>query len=196
MNVLKFTVAILSLLSVLFSFLAPVVTAAISHALWDPNSNVKYLSCKKGDISMCCLKLNVYLSVKSLQREETVLSFDGTKKGESWSWSLEQQVIKASLTRWPLNALGRWHCRGNSWTLSSKLLDTHTYFFPKSSPFFPWLQDFDTLFPSLYSVAPMSTMSWNSDTYDSEACNRIKFDYSCEREILSQESLLWDISYK
>lgn len=101
MNVLKFTVIILSLLSVFFSFPAPVVTATLSHALWDPNSNVKYLFCKKGDMSMCCLKLNVYLSVKSLQREETVLSFDGTKKGESRSWSLEQQVIviKASLTR-------------------------------------------------------------------------------------------------
>lgn len=101
MNVLKFTVIILSLLSVFFSFPASVVTATLSHALWDPNSNVKYLSCKKGDMSMCCLKLNVYLSVKSLQREETVLSFDGTKKGESRSWSLEQQVIviKASLTR-------------------------------------------------------------------------------------------------
>lgn len=83
MNVLKFTVALLSLISIFFSFLAPVVTATISHALWDPNSNVKYLSCKKGDISMCCLKLNVYLSVKSLQRDETLLSFDGTKKGES-----------------------------------------------------------------------------------------------------------------
>lgn len=82
-NVLKFTVALLSLISVFFSFLAPVVTGTMSHALWDPSSNVKYLSCKKGDIIICCLKLKVYLSVKSLQREETVLSFDGTKKGES-----------------------------------------------------------------------------------------------------------------
>ena len=144
MNVLKFTVALLSLISVFFSFLAPVVTATISHALWDPNSNVKYLSCKKGDISMCCLKLNVYLSVKSLQRDETLLSFDGTKKGESWPWSLEQQVIviKACVTRWPLNALGRWLCRGNSWTLSSKL----TYFSPRPPLSFPGCRILTTCF--------------------------------------------------